>query len=627
MSCSKAIFVGRKRKSARQTAVSCVLAQKKSPVQLSVIRFVFALAILGCFSGCTREEGVVDSDTAAREAFASLANDYYEGKLQLSPVEATFLGDARYNDRLPNTLSRQFREESRAFYQDQLARLRAIDRDALEPTDQVSYDVLEWELNMALQGADFRTDLLPLDQFSGIHLTVGQLASGQGAQPFATVEDYENWLARAEDFAVLLDTARVRMEQGVERGYVLPRALVRKLLPQLEGLAAEPLEEHLFYGPVDMLPDSLPAGERQRLTGAYRNLIGRRIIPAFQGLATYVRDDYLPAARETSGISEIPQGKAYYDYLIKVYTTTDMTAEAIHQLGLDEVARLRGEMEKVKQDVGFSGDLQAFFDEVRSKPELMPYDDPQQVIDNFNAIYARMKPQLSKLFNKTPKTAFEVRRTEAFREASASAEYNPGSQDGSRPGIFYVPIPDVATYNVFSDEDLFLHEAIPGHHYQFSLTLENEDLPAFRRNLWYSAYGEGWALYAESLGEELGLYEDPYQYFGMLSAEMHRAIRLVVDTGIHSKGWTREQAIQYSLENEAEGEASIVAEIERYMAIPGQALSYKIGQLKIRELRARAEEKLGDDFDIKAFHDLVLEGGCLPLEVLERRVDAWIAAA
>ena len=596
-------------------------------MKLFALRPLLAIAMLCFLPGCTAEDEANATDPAARESFATLEKDYYEGKLQLSPMEATLLGDARYNDRLPNNLSREYREESRAFYRDQLARLRAIDQDELEPTEQVSYEVLEWELNIALQGADFRTDLLPLDQFTGIHLMVGQLASGQSAQPFATVTDYDNWLSRAEDFAVLLDTARARMEEGLARGYVLPRPLVVKLLPQLEGLASEPLEEHLFYGPVGQLPDSFPAAEKERLTTAYRNLIGRRIIPAFEGLATFVRNDYLPAARETSGISEIPQGKAYYDYLIKVYTTTDMTAEDIHQLGLDEVARLRGEMEKVKQEVGFSGDLQAFFDEVRSKPELMPYDDPQQVIENFNAIYERMKPQLSKLFNKTPKTAFEVRRTEAFREASASAEYNAGSQDGSRPGIFYVPIPDVTSYNVFSDEDLFLHEAIPGHHYQFSLTQENEDLPAFRRNLWYSAYGEGWALYAESLGEELGLYEDPYQYFGMLSAEMHRAIRLVVDTGIHSKGWTREQAIQYSLENEAEGEASIVAEIERYMAMPAQALSYKIGQLKIRELRARAEDKLGDDFDIKAFHDLVLEGGCLPLAVLERRVDAWIAAA
>ncbi|WP_116125892.1 DUF885 domain-containing protein [Lewinella sp. IMCC34183] len=557
--------------------------------------------------------------------FDSLLAGYQEGRLQLNPIEATMLGDARYNDRLPNLFSEQYREESRGFYQDYLSRLMNIDRGDLDPTAQVSYDVLEWELRMALEGADFRTDLLPLNQFTGPHLMIGQLASGQGAQPFQTVEDYENWLARVEDFAVMMDTARNNMERGAEQGYLLPRSLAVKLLPQLETLSAEPLEEHLFYGPVTTMPDSFPEADRERLRTAYREMIGQRIIPVFADLESYVRNTYLQQARESSGIDAIPSGEAYYNYLIKLYTTTDMTADEIHELGLSEVARLRSEMESVKQEVGFDGDLNAFFDYVRTKPELMPFSEADQVIDNFNAIYDRMKPQLAQLFNNVPKTPFEVRRTEAFREASASAEYNPGSQDGSRPGIFYVPIPDVAAYNTFSDEDLFLHEAIPGHHYQISLTQENEDLPAFRRNLWYSAYGEGWALYCESLGKELGLYEDPYQYFGMLSAEMHRAIRLVVDTGIHSKGWSREKAIQYSLDNEAESEASIVAEIERYMAIPGQALSYKVGQLKIRELRARAEEEMGDDFDVKAFHDLVLQGGCLPLAVLEDQVDAWIA--
>jgi uncharacterized protein (DUF885 family) len=254
----------------------------------------------------------------------------------------------------------------------------------------------------------------------------------------------------------------------------------------------------------------------------------------------------------------------------------------------------------------------------------MPFTDPQQVIDNFNAIHDKMKPQIDKLFDMQPKTEFEVRRTEKFREASASAQYNPGSLDGTRPGIFYVPIPDVTSYNIYSDEDLFLHEAIPGHHFQVSLTQENENLPQFRKTLWYSAYGEGWALYTESLGKELGLYDDPYQYFGMLSAEMHRAIRLVVDTGIHTKGWSREKAIQYSLDNEAESEASITAEIERYMAIPGQALSYKIGQLKILELRAKAEQELGDNFDIKSFHNEILESGSLPLALLEEKINAWI---
>ncbi|THH39947.1 DUF885 domain-containing protein [Neolewinella litorea] len=584
---------------------------------------LFLLLLLAC----TEDAPVPAADETTQAQFNDLLESYQEARLQLNPLEATYLGDDRYNDRLPNTLSQQYRSEARGFYQDYLARLRTINRKNLDPTAQVSYDVLEWELNMALQGADFATELLPLDQFSGPHLTIGQLASGQSAQPFTSVEDYDNWLARVEDFAVMMDTARINLERGAARGYLLPRALALKLLPQLETLSAEPLEDHLFYSPAKMIPDSFSTEARERLQGAFRGMVGQRIIPLFADLTQYVREEYLPLTRETSGIDEIPNGKAYYNYLIKLYTTTDMSADEIHEIGLREVARLRQEMEKVKQQVGFEGDLQAFFDHVRTKPELMPFDDPQQVIDNFNAIYDRMKPQLSRLFNKVPKTEFEVRRTEAFREASASAEYNPGSKDGSRPGIFYVPIPDVEQYNVFSDEDLFLHEAIPGHHYQVSLTLENEDLPDFRRNLWYSAYGEGWALYSESLGKELGLYEDPYQYFGMLSAEMHRAIRLVVDTGIHSKGWSRERAIQYSLENEAESEASIVAEIERYMAIPGQALSYKVGQLKILELRARAEEALGNDFEIKAFHDLMLEGGCLPLNVLERKVDEWIAAA
>ena len=254
----------------------------------------------------------------------------------------------------------------------------------------------------------------------------------------------------------------------------------------------------------------------------------------------------------------------------------------------------------------------------------MPFDTAEEVIVHFNEIHERMKPNISKLFDMTPKTAFEVRRTEEFREASASAEYNQGSLDGTRPGIFYVPVPDATTYNIYSDESLFLHEAIPGHHYQISLTQENENLPEFRKTLWYSGYGEGWALYSESLGKELGLFTDPYQYFGMLGAEMHRAVRLVVDTGLHSKGWTREQAIQYSLENEAEPEASVISEIERYMANPGQALSYKIGQLKIMELRDKAKAELGDEFDIRKYHNQVLETGCIPLELLENKINSWI---
>jgi uncharacterized protein (DUF885 family) len=355
-------------------------------------------------------------------------------------------------------------------------------------------------------------------------------------------------------------------------------------------------------------------------------MVNDKVIPAHQKMVDFLKNEYLPNGRSTSGMDATPLGSAYYDHQIKLYTTTSMTADEIHQLGLREVARIRAEMEKVKEEVGFDGDLNAFFEHVRTNKDLMPFTDRSQVIAFYDSIHNAMIPQLNKLFKNKPKTAFEVRRTEPFREKSAAANYNPGSLDGTRPGIFFTPIPYVESYNIFDKESLFLHEAIPGHHYQIALQQENEDLPRFRKTLWYSAYGEGWALYAESMGKELGLFKDPYQYFGMLSQEIHRAIRLVVDTGLHSKGWTREQAIQYSLENEAESEGAITSEIERYMANPGQALSYKIGQLKLVELRDRAAKALGDNFDIKEYHHQVLETGCIPLQLLENKIDAWIAA-
>jgi uncharacterized protein (DUF885 family) len=373
------------------------------------------------------------------------------------------------------------------------------------------------------------------------------------------------------------------------------------------------------------LPDSFSSEDKERLTEAYFEILMDKLLPSFKSMAFFLKSNYLSAGRESSGIADIPNGKAYYDHAIKFHTTTNMSSDEIHQLGLKEVARILSEMEKVKQQVGFDGELKAFFDYVRTNKALMLYSTPEEVIANFNAIHDKMKPQLNKLFSNKPKASFIVKQTEKFREATASAQYNPGSSDGTRPGVFYVPIIDATAYNVFSDEALFLHEAIPGHHYQISLTQENTDLPEFRKSLWYSAYGEGWALYTESLGKELGLYTDPYQYFGMLGMEMHRAIRLVVDTGLHAKGWSREKAIQYSLDNEAQSEASITSEIERYMANPGQALSYKIGQLKIRELRANAEQQLGDAFDIREFHNQVLETGCIPLALLENKINDWIA--
>lgn len=582
--------------------------------------FLFLFALTTILQSCGKKESV----TTDNKELSETLEHYYEERMKLFPMEATMAGDSLYNNILPNTLTDDYTQKVKTFFTKYKESLSKFKEDGLSENDKLSIALLKWECDINLEQLDFKENLMPLNQFTSLPLTIGQFASGSSAQPFKTVKDYNNWLQRLDAFNDWLITAEQRMKEGVSKGYVLPKSLTVKLLPQLKDLAETDLKNHLFYSPVKAFPESFTDAEKKDLTDKFTKILSDKLIPSFKNLYNYTNTDYLAASRATSGISAIPHGDKYYKHLIKRYTTTNMTADEIHQLGLKEVARLSAEMEKVKTQVGFKGPLKDFFNYVRNKKELMPFTDPQQVIDNFNAIHEKMKPNLEKLFDLKPKTPFEVKRTEAFREASASAEYNQGSLDGTRPGIFYVPIPDVKKYNVYADEDLFLHEAIPGHHYQVSLQQENTSLPAFRKTIWFNAYGEGWALYTESLGKELGLYTDPYQYFGMLSAEMHRAIRLVVDTGLHTKGWTREQAIQYSMENEAEPEESIVAEIERYMAIPGQALSYKIGQLKILELRAKAEKELGSKFSIKEFHNQVLDAGCLPLTVLEDKIDNWI---
>ena len=560
-------------------------------------------------------------------SFNSLLEDYYQEGLKLYPLNATFQGDPRYNAIFPNNLSTEFRAKESTYYNNYQKELSKYKDSSLTAEDALSLGILEWECERNLERLSFREDVLPLDQMWTPQLMMGQLAGGTAAQPFNTVKDYENWLSRLIAYTEWLTTAEEKMKEGVTLGIALPKSLIKKVVPQLAAVAEADLESHLFMTPVYNFPSEFSTEDKDRLKKEYTNMVTNQLIPAYKSIQEFMAGPYMEAGRTTSGIGALTYGKSYYDYSIKLYTTTDLTADEIHTMGLNEVARISAEMEKIKEEVGFTGDLKAFFDHVRNRKELMPFKNPQEVIDNFNAIHEKMKPQINSLFDKMPITPFEVRRTEAFREASASAEYNSGSIDGTRPGIFYVPIPDVSTYNMYSDEDLFLHEAIPGHHFQTSLTQENTDLPKFRKTLWYSAYGEGWALYTESLGKELGLYTDPYQYFGMLGAEMHRAVRLVVDTGLHSKEWTREQAITYSLENEAESEAGITSEIERYMANPGQALSYKIGQLKIRELRALAEKEMGTAFNIKEFHNQVLETGCVPLALLEKKIKDWIATS
>ncbi|ARS36090.1 DUF885 domain-containing protein [Pontibacter actiniarum] len=596
---------------------------KKHRLTLCAVLVAASLGAVSCSRTSEQQQG--SEAVAAEQNLARLFENYYEERLKLFPLEATAIADNRYNDQLPNDLSQQHQEQVRQLYQRYLGKIKAIDRSQLNEQEQVSYDIFKYEMEVSLEGLEQPASLLPINQFWSLPITMAQLGSGSSNQPFKTPEDYQDFLGRIKGFTVWGDTAIANMRKGIRMGVVLPRTLTQKVLPQLQAMVVDEPTKTIFWAPVENLPDNFTASQKDSIRRAYTKAIQEEVIPTYKKLYDFMQQEYLPKSRATTGISGIKGGDEYYRFLVRYWTTTDMTPDQIFEIGQQEVARIRGEMEQVKEQVGFKGDLAAFFKYVNDNPKFTPFNSPEEVLGAYDAIAQRMEPQLGKLFGITPKSKFEVRQTEAFRAASASAEYNPPAPDGSRPGIFYVPILDAGKYNMVGMESLFLHEAIPGHHYQISIQQEQEGLPRFRQYAWYGAFGEGWALYAESLGKELGLYTDPYQYFGRLSDEMHRAIRLVVDVGMHAKGWTREQAIQYSLDNELTSREAAVAEIERYMALPGQALSYKIGELKIKELRQRAEQQLGDRFSISAFHDVILKGGVMPLAVLEKKVDEWIA--
>jgi uncharacterized protein (DUF885 family) len=554
----------------------------------------------------------------------TLFEQFYEEKLKFYPLEATSQGDNRFNDQLPIDISESFRKELFAFYTTYNDKLDKIDTKSLSEDELIQYNTLKFNINVELEGLGFPTHLIPFNQFTGLPLTFAQLGSGEASQPFKTTQDYDNWLKRVDQFVIWADSAIVNFNRGIKANYVLPKSLVVKMIPQMHDLAEPVAAENLFFGPIKKMPSTFTAEQKALYTQKYTDAIDNRIRPAYKKLETYLAGTYLAAGRSSSGIGNLPDGRKYYEYLTYYWTTSLKSPEEIFQTGLSEVSRIQREMIKVKEQVGHKGDLISFFENVKTDPKLMPFKNPEEVLAAFKAIQTKIDPNLKKMFNNTPKTGFEIRRTEAFREASASAEYMQGTADGSRPGVFYVPIPDAKKFNVTSGmESLFLHEAIPGHHYQVSLQQENLSLPKFMRFGWYGAYGEGWALYTESLGKELGLYTDPYQYLGALGDEMHRAIRLVVDVGMHTKSWSREEALNYMLQNEAISKEGATAEIERYMAIPGQALSYKIGALKIKELRGKYSSALGDKFKLADFHDQILKNGCLPLNVLEETLDAW----
>ncbi|QMU31234.1 DUF885 domain-containing protein [Adhaeribacter radiodurans] len=589
-------------------------------------KLLFPILLLTLAFGCNKKTGETNTARATGNLnLDTILKNYYEERLKLFPLEATAVADNRYNDQLPIDISESHRAEAKALFTKYLTQLKQLDTTSLQAQEELSYAIFKRDMELALEGLTFPEHLMPINQFWGLPLIMAQLGSGASYQPFKTVKDYDNFLGRITGFQVWGDTAVANMRRGMVAGYVLPKALTQKVLPQLKALVTNDPTKSIFFDPIKNIPKDIPATEKDRLTQAYTQAIKEKVVPTYKKLHDFMEQEYLPKSRTTSGISAIPNGDKYYNYMVRYWTTTDKTPDEIFNTGQQEVKRIRAEMEKVKEQVGFKGDLLAFFKFVQTNARFKPFKTDQQVLNAYHEIEKRMQPQLKQLFGRVPKSKFEVRQTEAFREASASAEYNPPAPDGSRPGVFYVPILQPQDYNSTETESLFLHEAIPGHHYQISLQYENVDLPKFRRFGWYGANGEGWALYTESLGKELGLYTDPYQYFGRLSNEMHRAIRLVVDAGLHSKGWTREQAIQFSKENEASDEQGIIAEIERYMAIPGQALSYKTGELKIRELRNRYQQQLGSKFKLSDFHDEILRDGVMPLAVLETKMNAWAA--
>ena len=587
-----------------------------------------SLAAWLLLAGCSRPQAPAEdtgpADQPATASLAQLVAQYYEDSLELNPLAATFDGDHRYDDRLANTISERWLADSLALEQRYLEAARQFDRDALSPPDRLTLDMFVYGRESAIEASRYPSELLPLNQMGSLPALFVQMGSGTSVQPFATVEDYEKFLGRIADFVVWCDQAIANMRVGIDRGVVLPRVIVAKTIPQLTAQIVEDPTDSIFYRPVASFPDTVPESERTRLASAYRAAISEQLVPAYAELARFLEQDYLPAARESTGLSDLPGGSAWYASLARRYTTTELSPAEIHAIGMAEVERIRSAMDGIRAEVGFKGDLAAFIEHLKAAPEFK-FETPEELLEAYRALRERVDAVVPELFSLTPRTDFEVRPVEAFREQSAPpASYLSAPPDGDRPAVFYVNTYDVTSRPSYMVPSIYLHEAVPGHHFQIALQQEKTDLPAFRRFAGLTAYAEGWGLYAESLGAELGQYDDPYVRFGALTAEAWRAVRLVVDTGLHTLGWSREQAIAYMTDNTPLGATDVVNEVDRYIAIPGQALAYKIGQLKLSELRQRAEQRLAGRFDIRAFHAMLLEDGALPLAVLERKAEEWI---
>lgn len=566
-----------------------------------------------------------DAATELKTLFAESDEDF----LRRNPVNALFRGDMRYADTLGDSITDAYYEGERKAAVNELARLARINRAALNATDKIAYDVFKSNTELTLRG--YAPDLLalsrvrPIDHFYGYHVFYPEFASGQGAAPFNTLADYENNLKRHRDYIVFLDRAIVRFREGMKAGVVHPKLIVNNMIGQFDLQIAQGVEDSPFYGPVKKFPDTISATDQARLKAEYAAIIRDGLQPANKRVRDFLKNEYLPVARNGVGLVHMKGGTAFYNYQILSNTTLPLNANYVHNLGLSEVARIRREMDEIRVKTGFKGTLAEFFQFLRNDPQFK-LPTKEALRDGYYAIGKRVDAKISTQFSILPKSPLEIRPVPEYSEKTAAGgSYQQGTPDGSRPGIFYFNSYDLPSRTTPGMETLYLHEAAPGHHFQISLAQENEALPAFMRFGGNTAFVEGWALYAESLYKDLDMETSPYSRFGGLDDEMLRAMRLVVDSGIHAKGWTRDQAIKYMLDNSSMGETDARVEVERYIAIPGQALAYKVGQLTILRLKAKAKAALGPKFDPRKFHAQVLMTGALPMTVLEKKINDWIA--
>jgi uncharacterized protein (DUF885 family) len=595
---------------------------------------IFKLGALAaaCLIACAPAGAAADQPAKPAAAAASpaskqlnrLADAYWDAEARFTPLMATDSGDSRFNDQVGLAIAPANRARQFALYKDTLKRLHAIPRAGLSPRDQTSYDILDYELATALRFEAFPEHLLPIDQMDSVPVDLANYAGGQGSQPLNTVKDYQAYLSRLNGLAPWIDQAIANMREGIKRGITLPKSVMTTSLPQFKGLAAARTEDSVYYTPVKNFPASFSNADKQKLTAAYHDAIAKKVNPAAQRLADFLEKEYLPACRTSTGYAALPNGAEWYKARVASQTTTSLGAEQIHQTGLKEVARIQQEYARIGPQMGYNGPANGLPTWVSEQAKYKPFKTEGEIIDVYRKLNAQLNAKLPALFSLRPKTPLDIRLEPELTRATASDHYTPPAVDGSRPGVFFTVVNDPTQYGSAGMVTLFLHEGQPGHHFHIAL-MQELGLPNFRQFGGNNAFTEGWALYAETLGTEMGLYTKPEDWFGHLNDEMLRAVRLVVDTGMHAKGWTREQSIQYMRETLGYPEALARSETERYMVWPGQALGYKIGALKIQELRARAEKAMGPKFSLPAFHAIVLGEGTLPLALLEKKVDRWIA--